>query len=316
VTGRLDAARDYLRHGWAPIPIPCRAKAPGFEGWATFTADEADLPRRFGGVGNVGVRLGRASGGLVDVDLDCPEAIELADTYLPVTGAEFGRASKLRSHRLYVAPGAVFEKFSDPIGDSACLLELRSDTAAGGAMQTVFPPSTHVSGETIEWSDEAIEPRAIDAALLRRACAWLATGCMVARYVDADWARSPSPALPQRVWSAWPAVALPIYRWLGLYNPDDQALRREVPDDIDLAGLVSMIPNDFDRERWVHVGLAIYAASGGSAEGYRVFLDFSKESPRHNNKKTVEKVWRSFAKSPPREIGVGRLFKLAHGAET
>jgi hypothetical protein len=37
------------------------------------------------------VILGLASCGLADIDLDSPEAIELADLYLPVTGAVFGR---------------------------------------------------------------------------------------------------------------------------------------------------------------------------------------------------------------------------------
>ena len=43
----------------------------------------------FTGFGNIG-----------DVDLDCPEALQLADYFLPATGFEFGRESTPRSHRL------------------------------------------------------------------------------------------------------------------------------------------------------------------------------------------------------------------------
>ena len=50
--------------------------------------------------GNIGVILGPRSGELVDIDLDCVEALALADTYLPPTRVEFRRASKLRAHRL------------------------------------------------------------------------------------------------------------------------------------------------------------------------------------------------------------------------
>ena len=35
-----------------------------------------------------------------DVDLDCPEALLLADYFIPSTKLEFGRASTPRSHRL------------------------------------------------------------------------------------------------------------------------------------------------------------------------------------------------------------------------
>lgn len=51
--------------------------------------------------------LGTPSGGLVDVDLDSPEAVCLAPHVLPETGATFGRASKPRSHFLYIVPEAV-----------------------------------------------------------------------------------------------------------------------------------------------------------------------------------------------------------------
>ena len=72
------------------------------------------------------MRLGSRSGWLTDLDFDCREACELADLYLPASGAVFGRKSKPRSHWLYVAPGAVFETFSDPISGEM-LLELRAD---------------------------------------------------------------------------------------------------------------------------------------------------------------------------------------------
>ena len=38
---------------------------------------------------------------VADIDLDCPEVIELADYFLLPTGIEFGRESTPRSHRLY-----------------------------------------------------------------------------------------------------------------------------------------------------------------------------------------------------------------------
>jgi|SRR5215471_16982880 len=63
----------------------------------------------------------RLSAGLVDVDLDCEEAIELAPLYLPETGAIFGRKSAPKSHWLYIADGANFAKFDDPIAQDTLL---------------------------------------------------------------------------------------------------------------------------------------------------------------------------------------------------
>src|SRR6516165_5526745 len=114
---------DYLARGWALVPVPFAEKAPVISEWQNRAFTTKDFPPGC----NIGVILGSRSGELVDADLDCPEALALADLYLPATRAEFGRASKPRSHRLYVAPGAVFESFADPrVKGSNTLLELRA----------------------------------------------------------------------------------------------------------------------------------------------------------------------------------------------
>jgi hypothetical protein len=96
-------------------------------------------------------------------DLDCPEALALADLYLPATGAKFGRESKARSHRLYVSPGAIYEAFADPISGEM-LLELRGDGREGGAHLTLLPPSI-ADGERRAWLNCSYQ--AARAALLR-----------------------------------------------------------------------------------------------------------------------------------------------------
>ena len=56
----------------------------------------------FNGTGNIGVLLGEPSGWLIDVDLDCDEAVALAPKFLPPTGATSGRPGKPASHWWYV----------------------------------------------------------------------------------------------------------------------------------------------------------------------------------------------------------------------
>src|SRR5207302_343303 len=131
-----------------------------------------DLPSLFANGGNIGLILGPASGELVDIDIDCTEALALADLYLPPTRAVFGRPSKPRSHRLFVAPSAVYETFVDPISGKT-LIELRGAGRDGGAHATLFPPSV-ADAERREWDTELIAPAVVNAAALRCRVVWLA----------------------------------------------------------------------------------------------------------------------------------------------
>ena len=113
---RPEIARSYIRRNWATVPIGLGEKAPRIAGWPKLRITEVQTNSYFAGPGNVGVILGEASGGLVDVDLDCPEAVALAPSHLPTTDAVFGRESKPRSHWLYRVTGpAQSFKYTDPV---------------------------------------------------------------------------------------------------------------------------------------------------------------------------------------------------------
>ncbi|WP_244568039.1 bifunctional DNA primase/polymerase [Bradyrhizobium erythrophlei] len=133
---------------------------------------------------NVGVQLGPNSKGLTDIDLDCDEAIQLAPYFLPKTPAMFGRKSKATSHLLYTIDDAPTDKavlkLTDKIGkDAKGIVELRMGGGSKGA-QTVFPGSTHESGEIIEWvCDET--PTHSDYATLKLAVTKIAVGTILRR---------------------------------------------------------------------------------------------------------------------------------------
>lgn len=159
----LAIALDYIGRGWAPIPVPYRSKAPKGKAWQQLRVTCENAASHFNGARlNIGVLLGAPSGNLVDVDLDCREALVLASRFLPPTGSVFGRVGKPRSHRLYRSKVPRTVQFEDPIGTvdengedrATMLLELRS---TGG--QTVFPGSTQESGERIDWAgfDEPVK---------------------------------------------------------------------------------------------------------------------------------------------------------------
>lgn len=153
----LSAAQAYTARGWSVIPVPYRSKDPGFKGWPQLRLRDCDLITRFnGGPQNIGVLLGEPSKWLIDIDLDHPRCRELADTRLPATPAIFGRPGKPRSHRLYrINKPMRTRQFKSK--SAGTLVEFRS---TGG--QTIFPPSTHESGEPITWEIEGAEPAEVD----------------------------------------------------------------------------------------------------------------------------------------------------------
>jgi hypothetical protein len=174
-----ETALDYIRRGWPPVPVPHRTKFPVIDEWQNLRITEKEIPRYFNGkLQNIGVILGKPAGDLVDVDIDCPEALTLAKEFLPETDARFGRQSKRDSHRLFQTETDT-EKFYDVPDRNkrrVMLVEIRS---TGG--QTVFPGSVHESGESIQWTARG-EPAKIKPDLLRAAVAKLATAALLVRH--------------------------------------------------------------------------------------------------------------------------------------
>lgn len=165
----LETARHYSHRGWGVIPIPHKSKAPIIKGWQQLRLEESDLPRYFNGHSqNIGVLLGEPSHWLIDIDLDHPRAIELAPEYLPATPLRFGRPSKPESHWIYRVSGPVMTK-KHRSKSAGMIVELRSTNC-----QTVFPPSTHESGEVIAFVDPEAKPALVDPEELQQAVKSLA----------------------------------------------------------------------------------------------------------------------------------------------
>lgn len=221
----LEWAKSYVSVGWSPVPIKYRSKKPYHEGhllkdWENLRLTAADLPRYFKhSQMNIGVLLGEPSGWLVDVDLDCAEAIVLAEQFLSDTNMTFGRASKLRSHWLYQSLGSVTRKFTDvPLdagGTGSTLVELR---ASG---QTVFPGSVHTSGEPVEWfplpPDGLRRLVTVDADELRDRVTRLAVASLLLRH---GWAFADAVERAQGdIANGAGFIGVHVRRWLGIPEP-------------------------------------------------------------------------------------------------
>jgi hypothetical protein len=83
----------------------------------------------------------------------------------------------------------------------------------------------------------------------------------------------------------------------------------------DIAAAVEAIPNDdLDWESWNKFGMAIHAASGGSAQGFAAFNVFSAKASKYDFDTTHAK-WQAFTGCPPDRIGFDFLASEAHKAD-
>jgi Bifunctional DNA primase/polymerase, N-terminal len=170
----LEAAREYVRKGWTPIPLLPRQKLPSMKGWQNARLN-THLDSHFEEGENLGLLLGEASSGLCDVDIDCGQALALASLFLPHTGRVHGRRSKPSSHHWYVVqPVPEPHKYLD--ADGTCLVEIRAN-----GQQTAVPPSVHPSGESLIW-ERSDEPAIVDAGTLESSVGRLATAVLIARH--------------------------------------------------------------------------------------------------------------------------------------
>ncbi len=176
----IEAARRYLAAGFAPIEIPRGSKNPGRDHWPDERHTEESVGR-FHPDSNVGVLNGDPSGGLVDVDLDAPEAVAVAALFLSPTPLVFGRPGKPRSHWLYrcipTPPTTKFTAPQDPVTKRTDMLVEMLSTRS----QTVWPPSVHPNGDVIAFEGEPRTPAVVPTALLVAAVRSIAVTALLAR---------------------------------------------------------------------------------------------------------------------------------------
>jgi Bifunctional DNA primase/polymerase, N-terminal len=161
-------ASEYLQRGWSVIKLKPRSKKPALGTHAASAVTFDNIHTLVDG-DNIGIRF-EENGDLKDVDLDFQVASDLAGAVgLTTSTAAFGRASVGVGHLLYNAPGTKSQNFDLPEGKypkplpehngepSRRVLEIR-----GGSdnTYTMFPPSVHPCGETLEWCNDNRTPTA------------------------------------------------------------------------------------------------------------------------------------------------------------
>ena len=163
-------AQKYIDLGWPVVPLAAGTKICKNTGWThlEFTPDD------FRDDDNIGLR---SLHGLVIIDIDCLEAVSSADSFLPVTGAVYGRESKPRSKRLYLSKFPKTIALKD-LESGTTLIEIRSEH------QDMAPPSVHPGGEPLSWDGDIGEVAPVDTQTLLRATRLIATCSVISRYYN------------------------------------------------------------------------------------------------------------------------------------
>jgi hypothetical protein len=109
-----ETAARLRTHGFALCKPDPTKKKPTYRGWSAKSLEPDDFATGdmlgiIAGPLSDGTRPGHA---LVVIDLDAPDAVRLADGYLPQTGMAEGRAGKPRSHRYYLVPVATIPEWA------------------------------------------------------------------------------------------------------------------------------------------------------------------------------------------------------------
>jgi hypothetical protein len=294
---RRDAALSYVKRGWEIFPSPFGTKA-GYSKdkhltdapWGK-TKNAAhvreywlDLPRA-----NIGVPMGVGSS-IWDLEIDTreghPDLVKDGAESLAELEAKYGRlpatlmfVSPTGSvHRLFRHPGAGVNIRSGPLDAE----NYPGIDCKGDRNMSIVPPSRTRKG-VYRWLNKrrvATAPK------------WLLAMVHKQEYVPRE----------------------PDYfqRFAKHVRPMNMA-------EFTLA--MAMIPNDelsWDPDKtgnpgWNGIGMAIFAATDGSDEGFKLFNAFSRRARKYNAKTTRDK-WKALGKCPPREIGAGTIFHLAKEA--
>jgi hypothetical protein len=174
-------AESWLGLGIQPIPIESKKQRPkGGKGWNKLLVTRETIQHFFEPGDNVGGLWGEPSGWIIDIDLDCDEATEVAPVYLPETFI-YGRRSRPSTHYLYRCEGISTTKWHDE--EKSVIVEIRSTGS-----QSVLPPSIHPEDERYEINHD-VPFKTIGRRELENKINWIAAAALLIRHYPEEGGR-------------------------------------------------------------------------------------------------------------------------------
>lgn len=280
----MTHAADYVRAGFALVPIPKGEKGPVSKGWNLRENAITTVERAAGLKENIG--LAHAWSGTCVLDLDdlagaraflADHFIDLDALYTSATAVRIVSGRPNRAKLLYRLPNGVRPLQSKKVAGGA--LELRCATSKGTTVQDVLPPSVHPgTGKPYYWEygDE----------------------------LTGDW-RSP-PTLPADVLELWQSLITPDRA------PREPHARRA--DDARLAELLDDHDPDAGYDDWLRVGMALHYETAGDEDGFELWAEWSERAIARDiaSRDKLRMHWDSFGNHPnPVTLASLRVAKAA-----
>jgi hypothetical protein len=277
----LDQVRRFAALGARLLALEYRGKRPRAACWTADGEPPDAVERHVARGGNYAVLCGR---GLAVLDVDAKSGgVESLARLEADLGLDLSRCPTVWTgsgggsrHVYFQAP--VADRFRTTLAQYPGL-EFRAGGRAG-AQYVVGPGSTHPSGELYRW-----DPAALD------------------RIEAAEFAGDP-----------WLPPAPPALLARYTRPPVEPSAELSDPEPIErLQAALDAIPTEECREygRWLQVGMALHAGSGGDPEALGLWIEWSARDPQYADEAAdaCEAKWDTFRAG--RGVGVGTLYALA-----
>ena len=115
------------------------------------------------------------------------------------------------------------------------------------------------------------------------------------------FAFNPSGAVPQA-----PAAPKPV-----ITGPSTIQIEWVVEALAQIPNSEMLVDRTADFDKYVGVGMAVFACTGGREAGFKVWDDWAKQHPRYNQQHNTGKAWKYWRRHPPSRTGWGALIKKA-----
>lgn len=290
-------AREYVKAGWALVPIPDGTKGPNDKGWnlkenCVTTAEDC---RRI--KGNVG--LAHAYSRTCVLDLDdfaaagswlCERGVDLDTLWNDITAIKISSGRENRGKLLYRLPDGVAPLQSKKLFSGA--LELRCAAKNDATVQDVLPPSIHPeTGLPYTWEYDEL--------------------------LGAHWSNPPE--LPPEVLALWRAQ-------LGPAERPESAGERVRPERVEkepmglgrdeVRKLIYQEDPSCDYDTWLGIGFAIHHEMRGAYVGLELWDEWSSEGKTYPGWDLLETKWGTFGRGYTGPEKTIRSMMTAHGVTT
>lgn len=263
---------DYVKFGWAICGIDSGSKSPRYADWNTNPLP-ADACEELPGAG-----LLHALSGTCALDID---NLETARAWLAERGVDVDAllgaddAVKISSGRPNRAK--LLYRLSKPlrtIKPDGQGLELRCATVGGQSVQDVLPGTIH---------PDTKKPYTWEFGII------------------GDW--KALPAIPSRLLAAWRAESA------ALATVDEVGTGPKMGSD-ELRKLLRGKSPDTGYDAWLRVGMALHDATGGAAEGLRLWNEWSKPGKTYKGEQDLYVHWVSFQSAPGKQVVTADSLKI------